>query len=108
MTADLVHIPVPNTDREITAALVDGVPLVSIRHACEAIGLQYSSQLTKLRSRSWAVVCQWGTTAADGKTYQMAMMDRRTMTMWLATIDENRVSEEARPVLIAFQAGGAA
>lgn len=107
MTADLVHIPVPNTDRQLMATLIDGVPHVSLRHACDSLGINYTTQLDKLRRRSWATVPLWGSVAADGKRRQMAMMDRRTMTMWLATIDENRVSEEARPVLIAFQAEAA-
>lgn len=43
----------------------------------------------------------------DDQRREYTMIDRRTLTMWLATIDENRVSDEARPVLIAFQAGAA-
>lgn len=35
------------------------------------------------------------------------MIDRRTLTMWLATLDENRVAEAARPVVVAFQAEAA-
>lgn len=35
------------------------------------------------------------------------MIDRRTFTMWLGGLDENRVAEDARPALIAFQAEAA-
>lgn len=39
----LVRIPVPGTDREITATLVEGKPMVSLRHACEALGIDFSN-----------------------------------------------------------------
>ena len=35
------------------------------------------------------------------------MIDRRTFTMWLATVDENRVKPTARAVVAAFQAEAA-
>jgi hypothetical protein len=104
---DLVQIPVPGTDREIVATQVDGRALVSLRHACEAIGLATDSQRRKLSSRSWATVTQQVSVAEDGKAREMTMIDRRTFTMWLGGIDENRVKPEARPVLIAFQAEAA-
>lgn len=107
MSASLVPVPVPGTDRQIVATLVDGTPMVSLRHVCEAIGLAVESQRAKLRRRSWAVATQQVATGMDGKSYEMTMIDRRTFTMWLATIDETRVSDEARPVLIAFQAEAA-
>lgn len=104
---DLVPVPVPGTDRKIVATLVDGKPMVSLRHACEAIGLAVESQRRKLANRSWATATQWVSVAEDGKRREMTMIDRRTFTMWLGGIDENRVSPEARPILIAFQAEAA-
>lgn len=106
-TATLVTIPVPTVDAPLTAAQIDGESQVSIRHACETVGLAYSKQLQKLKAKSWAVVSLRDTTGIDGKTYQMAMIDRRTFTMWLATIDANRVSEQARPIIEAYQAEAA-
>lgn len=107
MSAELVQIPVPGTDRQIVATLIDGKPMVSLRHACEAIGLAVETQRRKLNSRSWATATQWVAVGADGKSREMTMIDRRTMTMWLGGIDENRVNDEARPILIAFQAEAA-
>lgn len=106
-STELVPIAVPGTDQQIVATLVDGQPMVSLRHACEAIGINYGSQLDKLRGKSWATVVPLRGTGADGKSYDMLMMDRRTMTMWLGGIDENRVNEAARPTIIAFQAEAA-
>ncbi|WP_074710746.1 phage antirepressor N-terminal domain-containing protein [Arthrobacter alpinus] len=97
----LVQIPFHGT--KIIADANDGNPLVALRQSCESIGLAYSKQLQKLKNKPWAVVSLRDMTGADGKTYQMSMIDQRTMTMWLATIDVARVSEAARPILIAFQ-----
>ena len=105
--SELVPVPVPGTDRRIVATLISGQPMVSLRHCCEAIGLATDSQRRKLRSRSWAVVTQQVSTGSDGKSYEMTLIDRRTFTMWLGGIDENRVSADARPALIAFQAEAA-
>ncbi|MBM7280318.1 phage antirepressor [Gordonia rubripertincta] len=106
MATDLVHIPVPGTDRQIVATQMDGLPMVSLRHACDAIGLDFANQHRKLKSRSWARVALIATPSAGG-AQMTAMIDRRTFTMWLATIDTNRVSDEARPIIEAFQAEAA-
>ncbi|WP_432794455.1 phage antirepressor N-terminal domain-containing protein [Rhodococcus ruber] len=106
-TGRLVQIAVPGTDETIAAAEIDGVPMIAIRPMCEAIGIAHQTQADKLRRRSWATVTPRVVVAADGKAREMLMIDRRTMTMWLATLDENRVSEEARPTVITFQAEAA-
>lgn len=107
MSAELVPVSVPGTDRQIMATLVDGNPVVSLRHACESIGIAFDAQRVKLGGKSWATVTVIVTVGADGKSREMAMIDRRTFTMWLATIDTNRVSAEARPIIEAFQAEAA-
>lgn len=106
-STDLVPIPVPGTDREIVATVIDGKPMVSLRHACDAIGIDPESQRRKLRRRSWAVAVQKTATGTDGKSYEMTMIDRRTFTYWLGGLDENKVSAEAKPVLVKFQAEAA-
>lgn len=106
-TTNLVAIKVPGTDSQIMAAEIDGKPMVALKPMCDAVGIDYSTQLRKLKARSWATVGQKPTVAEDGKVREMAMIDRRTMTMWLATLDEKRVSEDARPIVVAFQAEAA-
>ena len=105
---ELVPIAVPGTDRQIMATLVNGKPSVSLRHACDAIGISFDAQRVKLNNKSWASVTMI-VTQLDGDTQrrEIAMIDRRTFTMWLATIDTNRVSDEARPIIEAFQAEAA-
>nr|WP_240981354.1 phage antirepressor N-terminal domain-containing protein [Streptomyces sp. N502] len=87
----------------IDTVLVDGEPHVVFRPAVEAIGLDYSTQLRKLRDRSWASRRDIPTTGADGKTYRMAAVDVRTFLMWLATVNETKVAESVRPTLVAYQ-----
>lgn len=102
MTLD--SILVPCTDRIVEAGRCeDGTILVSLRRVCEALGIDVSSQVDKLRARSWATVVQKASVGADGRQREMTMIDTRTLGGWLMTIDENRVSDESRPTVIAFQ-----
>jgi hypothetical protein len=89
------------------AAQVDGQPMAALKPMCDAIGLSYAAQYRKLQSRSWATIALTATVASDGKIRDMVMIDRRTMTMWLATIDESRVNEDARKRVISFQSEAA-
>lgn len=97
----LVEIPFKSTT--ITAMSDEGKPLVSLRHMCESIGVNFASQFAKLKKKSWACVVLNTTHDATGRLQEMTMVDRRTMTMWLATIEASRVKPDARPMLEAFQ-----
>ena len=87
---ELTQVPFHDTTIYTTA---DGA-YVALRPVCEALGLNFSGQQQRLQRQSWAVVCMTHTTGADGKTYEMMLIDRRTFTMWLATIDTSRVKNE--------------
>ncbi len=87
----------------IHTTLVDSKPVIVLRPEVEQLGLDYSTQLKKLRERSWATVGQRPMVAEDGKTRDMAVVPVRTFLMLLATINEHRVAEHARRILIAFQ-----
>ena len=103
MDKQLVTIPVPGTNNPIMAVQKDGTEWAAARHICNALGIDWSGQAAKLKNKNWATVENISTVGADGKNRDMAMVDRRTLTMWLATIDTNRVSEAARPTLEAYQ-----
>jgi hypothetical protein len=98
---DIVRIPFHGG--EVLAVEFNGKPHVVLRPAVERLGIDYSNQLRKLKGKSWASVVTSTTVAEDGKNREMVTVDVRTFLMLLATIDENRVSDEARPVLIAYQ-----
>lgn len=84
--------------------LIDGQPHVVLRPAVESLGLDWKNQHEKLKTRSWARVVQQTMQLpgeAQARTYSLAPV--RTFLMLLATINENRVAESARPTLVAFQ-----
>lgn len=83
---------------------VSGKPHIVLRPAIEALGLSYARQFRKLETRSWATVALAATVGADGREREMVVVDVRTFLMLLATVDENRVAEDVRPKLIAYQA----
>jgi len=100
--SDLVRIPFRDT--EVLAVDVAGKPHVVLRPAIEGLGLDYSAQYRKLQRKSWGTVALVPTVGADGKAREMAAVDVRTFLMLLATIDEQRVADAARPLLVAYQA----
>nr|WP_322625662.1 phage antirepressor N-terminal domain-containing protein [uncultured Flavobacterium sp.] len=71
---------------------------VAIKPICEAIGVNYTTQLEKILSDDIlsSVVPLRGTTGADGKTYEMRVIPLRYVFGWLFTINTNNVKEEAR------------
>ena len=103
MSNQLVTIPVPGTSNPIMAVQHDGTEWASAKHVCDALGINWEPQHRKLKDKNWATMIIMTTVGADGKQREMSMVDRRTLTMWLATIDTNRVNENARPTLEAFQ-----
>ena len=100
---NLVPVSVPGA-APIMAVQQDGEAWSSPRHICEALGLDWKTQHRKLTERSWATVVKMTTVGADGKRREMSMVDRRTLTMWLATINATRVSPEVRAALETYQA----
>jgi P22_AR N-terminal domain len=107
VSADLVPVPVPGADLPMQAAQIEGRVFVAFRPLCDSLGVDPDTQAKKLRSRSWATTVLTAVVAADGRSRDMLMVDRRTLTMWLATLDERRVGEAARERVIAYQAQAA-
>jgi P22_AR N-terminal domain len=102
--SELGLVKIPFHGDELLVVDVDGVPHVVLKPAIDAIGLDYWSQVEKLRTRSWATTSQCPVVAADGKARDMVTCDVRTFLMLLATIDERRVAKDVAPKLIAYQA----
>jgi hypothetical protein len=103
MSTDLVPVPVRGADAPLQAIQIDGRPFVALRPLCDSLGIDYASQHTKIKRKSWATVVLNTMVAGDGTSREMLLIDRRTMTMWLATLDENRVGEHAGDLVIAYQ-----
>lgn len=75
----------------------------SLRRMCEALGLDFSRQLQKLKAKPWATVGFMSTVAADGKGRDVSCLHLDSVPMWLATIEPSRVKPEVRPKLELYQ-----
>jgi hypothetical protein len=92
-----LEVPVPFHDGSIPC-LVDAhdpTPYVALRPVCEELGLDYEAQHKKLLQQPWAVV---GTkapataaVAGTGAGAGVAVIDRLTFAMWLATLNAVRL-----------------
>lgn len=101
-------VRVPFKDGWIEAARDEaGVVWVPLRRFCDLFGLGYSSQLQKLKAKTWGTVTTNRTVAEDGKPREMVMIDDTTFAMWLATLELSRVKAELRPHLEEHQREGA-
>lgn len=101
MSTDIVAIPFHN--QTIQSAEINGEVHVVLRPIVEALGMDYASQSRRLSEHSWATLVKMTMVGADGKNREMTCVPVRTLTMWLATINENKVNEAARPLVIAYQ-----
>lgn len=93
---ELTQVPFHDTTIYTTA---DGT-YVALRPVCEALDLDYASQFKRVQHQPWATVVMMTTVAADGKTREMTFIDRRTFTMWLATIDTGRLKNDRTRELV--------
>lgn len=93
MSNDIVEVPF-NGSMMIAQRLDDGEIYTALKPICENIGIAFNGQRERLNRTPWAVVRMIRTTGADGKQYDMLAVSRKTLTMWLATIDTNRLSDE--------------
>lgn len=104
-TRVLVAVNVPGSRLPLQT---DGVRLAALRPIVEYFGLDYAGQFTKLKGKSWACVEKFSTQLpGDTQRREVTGVDRRTLGMWLATLDENRVREDLRPELRSYQAEAA-
>ncbi|MBH5303470.1 phage antirepressor N-terminal domain-containing protein [Corynebacterium ulcerans] len=93
---------IPFHGQQVQSVEIGGKPHVVFRPLVESLGMDADSQMKRLRRHSWACPVKM-TVRIGGQGREVTMIDLRTLTMWLATIDENRVSEEARPLVVAYQ-----
>lgn len=96
-------VRVPFMGGYIETVLIGNEPHVVLKPVLQAMHLDYESQRQKLNRKSWATTCVTKVVAEDGKVRQMAAVDLDTWSMLLANIDEHRVSEAARPLVISYQ-----
>jgi hypothetical protein len=100
---ELVHVPFHGDD--ILVLDVDGKPHIVLKPVLDVIGLDYWSQVEKLRKRSWAAPSnRLVQLPGQQQRREMIVVDVRTFLMLLATIDENRVAADVKTRLVTYQA----
>lgn len=100
--SEIVQVPFHGTFLHTTLD-ANGEPVVVIKPTIQGMGLDWSAQLKKLKTRSWATVAETATVGADGKVRDMATVDLDTWSMLLANIDENKVKLAVRPLVVRYQ-----
>lgn len=93
MSNDIVEVPF-NGSMMIAQKSDDGEIYAALKPICENIGIAYNGQWERLKRTPWANVRMIRTVGADGKQRDMVAISRKTLTMWLATIDTNRLGDE--------------
>lgn len=93
MSNDIVEVPF-NGSAMIAQRFDDGEIYTALKPICENIGIAYNGQWERLNRTPWATIRMIRTVGADGKHRDMVAISRKTLTMWLATIDTNRLSDE--------------
>lgn len=82
----------------IIALSENGSQLIPIRPICEALGINYANQFTKIKDDPdlSSVVVLSTTTGADGKQYEMTSLPLEFVFGWLFTINPKNVKPEAQ------------
>ena len=86
-------VSVPFHDGAIPCLLdaQDPTPYVLLRPVCDELGLEYEAQHKRLRQQPWAVVDTKSLAANDDSDTNVAVVDRLTFAMWLATLNAARL-----------------
>ncbi len=83
----------------------NGEKRIAIKPICEALGVNYPTQLEKLKSDEFlnSVISLRGTTGSDGKEYQMITIPYMYIFGWLFTINPKNVKEEAKETVLKYK-----
>ena len=104
MTTDIVKLEyVQFKNYQIQAVMKDEKIYVVFKPLTRQIGLGHASQTQVLKKKSWASVTTIVTVAHNGSIQPMDCISLRTMVMWLANIDENRVAPHVKQAVVDFQ-----
>lgn len=102
MTNSLV--PVSFHGATLATSTIDGVPYVAMRPICEAIGLDWTAQLQRIKRHPvlarGVVVITVPSASGDQLT---TMLPLNKLNGWLFGVSANRVAPEIRDKLIAYQ-----
>ena len=92
--------------KDVSIMLIDGTEkFVPIKPICQALDINYSSQLEKIKSDEilGSTVPLKGIVAADGKEREMACIPFKLVFGWLFTINPKNVKVEAKEQIIKYR-----
>lgn len=101
--ASLTQMTVPFYSAELYLVEHNGQPYTPMRPIVENMGLDWKSQLVKIKQRFNSVVGEITTTGKDGKQYKMLGLPLKKLFGWLMTISPNKVKPEIRETVIKYQ-----
>jgi hypothetical protein len=83
----------------------DGEKFVPVKPICEALGVNYTSQLEKMENDEilHSIIPLKGTVGADGKSRQMKCIPLKYVFGWIFSISPKNVKEEAKQNLILYK-----
>ena len=93
----------------LVAVMHNGEPHVAIKPLCEAIGLDWNGQYQRIIRdeilNQGMCVIHIPCSGADGKTYnsETVTLPLKYLNGWMFGVDNKRVSEEIRPVLLKYK-----
>lgn len=94
-----------NNEKIVVVIDEDGQKYVPIKPICEALGVNYTTQLEKLENDELidGTIPLRGTVGADGKDRQMKCIPLEFVFGWLFSISSKNVKEEVREGLIQYK-----
>lgn len=81
----------------------DKIKWVALKPICEAIGIDWPRQYTKIQNDPRFNCCHITTVGADGKNREMMCLPLDQINGWLFNINSNRVKSDCRETLLIFQ-----
>jgi hypothetical protein len=91
-------------DKEIEVVNRQGKMWVSVRHVCEALGIDFSWQRQKILSNELFSCGDIPTTGSDGKRYEMFCIQSDQAHLWVAGISAQKIKDpEKKKAFIEYQ-----
>ena len=98
----LFKVKVPGTPNTVDATLIDGQIWITLPSVCNSLGIHQPTQQDRLKLTCWAKIERIPLVTERGREQTMYVIDRRTLTMWLATLGVYR-NKATRKTLEAYQ-----
>lgn len=97
-------IAVPFFGGHIPAVVVDDEPHIILKPIVDVLGIAWAPQHTKLSAARWASITLVVTRLpGDDRSRQVVAVSLETFVVWLAGIQEGRVSEDAQEAVIRYK-----